>query len=126
MFVCAMSHGYVAYGCTAHSAVVLLPHENGKQSGKHLWCERPIALIHTPDLTIHTHIRDTQLIMMPGFEERMSTFSQEQRALNPVRIVVVMVYDMCGRGDGGGGGGGGGVQSHARTFKDHSCLKEIV
>ena len=47
--------------------------------------------------------------MMPGFEERMSTFSQKMRALNPVRIVVmeVLVYDMCGRG-----GGGGGVCSH--------------
>ena len=35
-----------------------------------------------------------------GFEERMITFSQEKRALNPVRIVVmeVLVYDMCGRG----------------------------
>ena len=55
--------------------------------------------------TIHTHIRDRhlwQLIMMPGFEEHMSTFSQEMRALNPVRIVVmeVLVYDMCGRGGG--------------------------
>ena len=31
-----------------------------------------------------------------GFEERMSTFSQEMRALNHVRIVVmeILVYDM--------------------------------
>ena len=51
-----------------------------------------------------------------GFEERTSTCSQEKRALNPVRIVVmeVLVYDMCGRG------------SHARTFRDLSCLKKIV
>ena len=120
MFVCAMSHGYVAKGCTAHLCDVLqacypllcshilfspplpllspslprsspsspllsplpllfffplfhfllqlfapdslammfcavlsgglLPntYENGKQSGKHLWCEWPIALIRTP------------------------------------------------------------------------------
>ena len=121
MFVCAMSHGYVAKGCTAHLCDVLqascypllcshilfspplplllpslplsspllsplpllfffpllhfilqlfaptqldslammfcavlsgglLPttYENGKQSGKHLWCEWPIALIHSP------------------------------------------------------------------------------
>ena len=27
-----------------------------------------------------------------GFEERMSTFSQEVRALNPVRIVVMEIY----------------------------------
>ena len=35
-----------------------------------------------------------------GFEEHISAFSQEMRALNPVRIVVmeVLVYDMCGRG----------------------------
>ena len=35
-----------------------------------------------------------------GFEERTSTFSQEKKALNPVRIVVmeVIVYDTCGRG----------------------------
>ena len=34
-----------------------------------------------------------------GFEECTSTFSQEKRALNPVRIVVmeVLVYDMCDR-----------------------------
>ena len=45
-----------------------------------------------------------------GFEERTCTFSQEERALNPVRIVVM----------------GGCVQSHARTFRDLSCLNEIV
>ena len=35
-----------------------------------------------------------------GFEELMSTFSQEKRALNPVRIVVMefLVYDICGQG----------------------------
>ena len=35
-----------------------------------------------------------------GFEERMSTFSQEMRALNPVRTVVmkVLVYDTWGWG----------------------------
>ena len=34
-----------------------------------------------------------------GFEERMSTFSQEMRALNHVRIVVmeILVYDMWPR-----------------------------
>ena len=46
----------------------------------------------------------------------MSTFSQEKRALNPV-VMEVHVYDMCGWGC---------VQSHARTFRDLSCLKEIV
>ena len=45
-----------------------------------------------------------------GFEEHTCTFSQEKSALNPVRIVVMGV---C-------------VQSHARTFRDLSCLKEIV
>ena len=31
-----------------------------------------------------------------GFEERINTFSQEMRVLNPVRIVVmeILVYDM--------------------------------
>ena len=35
-----------------------------------------------------------------GFEERMITFSQEKRALNPVWIVVMefLVYGMCGPG----------------------------
>ena len=32
-----------------------------------------------------------------------------------------MTY-MCS-GGGGGGGGGGGVHSHARTFRDISCLR---
>ena len=53
---------------------------------------------------------------MPGFEERMSTFSQEKWALNPVRIIVmeVLVYDMCGQVF---------MCSHMREL---SCLKEIV
>ena len=131
MFVCAMSHGHVAKGCTAHlcdvlqacypllcshilfspplplllpslplsypSSPLLFPlpllfffplfhfllqlfapdslammfcavlsggllpntYENGKQSGKHLWCEWPIALIRTPYiLTSGTDIYD--------------------------------------------------------------------
>ena len=41
-------------------------------------------------------------VFATGFEEHISTctFSQEKRALNPVRIVEmeVLVYDMCGRG----------------------------
>ena len=57
--------------------VVLLPttYENGRQSDKHLWFEGPIIF------------KD---------RERTSTFSQEMRALNPVRTVVmeILVYDM--------------------------------
>ena len=55
--------------------VVLLPttYENGKVSGKHIWCEWPIALICTP--YIFTDISDA---FATGFEERMSTFSQEK------------------------------------------------
>ena len=51
--------------------------------------------------------------------------SQEKRALNPVRIVVmeVLVYDMCGRG--GRGGDGGAVTCH--NFKTLAVFeKEIV
>ena len=57
--------------------------------------------------TIHAHIRYRSTFMAinhdafaTGFEEHMITFSQEKRALNPVRIVVmeVLVYNMCGQG----------------------------
>ena len=52
--------------------------------------------------TIHAHIRyrHNHDAFANGFEERTRTFSQEKRALNPVRIVVmeVLVYDMCGWG----------------------------
>ena len=51
-----------------------------KMSGKHLWCEWPIALIRTPYMLTS----GTDIIMMTGFEECMSTFSQEKMALNTV------------------------------------------
>ena len=72
-----------------YSVVVLLhtTSENGKQSGKHLWCEWPIALI----IYILTSRTDIRVInpdaFATGFGERMRTFSQEKRALNRVRIV---------------------------------------
>ena len=49
------------------------PSHMSRQSGKHLWCEWPIALICTPYLL--TDISDA---FATGFEEHMSTFSQEK------------------------------------------------
>ena len=69
-----------------YSLVVLLhtTYENGKQSGKHLWCEWPIALI----IYILTSGQTFKVInpdaFATGFGERMRTFSQEKRALRIV------------------------------------------
>ena len=88
------------------SVVVLLPttYENNLVS---IFCEWLIALIHTPCTYSHqgqTFIAINHDDFATGFEECTSTFSQEKRALNPVKIVVmeVLVYYMC-RGGGGGG-----------------------
>ena len=45
---------------------------------------------------MHTFMAINHDAFATGFEEHMSTFSQEKRALNPVRIVVmeVLVYDV--------------------------------
>ena len=54
--------------------------------------------------TTQTHRYLWQLIMTPLLlalkNDQVSTFNQEKRALNPVRIVVIefLVYDMCGPG----------------------------
>ena len=64
-------------------------YENGKQSGKHLWFEWAIALI------IYT-----RLILMPWLlalkNVSVPLNSEQMRALNHVRIVVmeILVYDM--------------------------------
>ena len=88
-----------------YSVVVLFPTtcDSGRQSGKHIWCEWPIALIHTPYiLTSGTDIYgNPDAFSATGFEKRMSIFSQEMRALLlHVHVVVmeVLVYDMCGWG----------------------------
>ena len=65
----------------------------GRQSGKHLLCEWPIALI----IYMYSHQGQTFVAIIPdafttGFEEHMSTFSQEVRALDPVRIVVIEIH----------------------------------
>ena len=72
---------------------------------------------------MHTYSHQGQalmgiIIMMPLLL-RMSTLSQEMSALNPVRIDVMRISCMtCATGVC--------VQSHATTFRDLSCLKEIV
>ena len=70
-----------------YSVVVLFPTtcDSGRQSGKHIWCEWPITLIHTPHiLTSGTDIYGNyDAFSATGFEKCMSIFSQEMRALNP-------------------------------------------
>ena len=53
-----------------------------------------------------------------AFEECTSTFSQEKRALNPERIVVMvaLVYDMCGWV----------CVCSQLSDRDLSCLKKII
>ena len=60
-----------------YSVVVLLPttYENGKQSGKHLWCEWRIALI----IQEQAFMAINHDAFANGFEECMCT------ALNPAR-----------------------------------------
>ena len=89
-----------------YSVVVLLwgTYENGRQSGKYSLVS--MANCFTPHIIrTYSHQGQTFVAINPdafatGFEERMNTFSQEMRALNPVRIVVMeaLAYDVCGRG----------------------------
>ena len=59
-----------------YSVVVLLPttYENGKQSGKHLWCEWQIALI----IQEQAFIAINHDAFATGFEEHMSGADPER------------------------------------------------
>ena len=57
--ICPNAVGYNGYSLAysvLYSVVVLLPHENGKQSGKHLWCERSISCFNPHTIHIYTHM----------------------------------------------------------------------